>query len=172
MNLIISASTLATPSQISDSGARNFVEIIPVAVENWFRIQNPPEGIPRLTHAQFTGNSGILINRARIDFPGAKGLRPSPAPASFAPCEVYFQIGAALVNIAFNVFEDWQTIGEIIPTSQATPPGVFKCFWDGAAPIGRAQIIYDALNIQPVYYLQNYSATLTLDIDLAGDIIL
>jgi hypothetical protein len=170
MRLIIQASTLDAPAQITDSGARNFVEFFPLAVDNLFRIMNPPEGIARLAPAKFESESNIIITRAMIEFPGAPGIRPSPAPADFSPCDVIFQAGSEKINFSFTQFEIWQPVNRLITNDKAVA-GIFKFLWDGAAPIGRCKLIYDGLNIQPVYYLQDFSATLSLELEIVGDII-
>jgi hypothetical protein len=171
--LVIFATTADAPEAlIAVPGPREVPITFPnVAGPNPFRVQNtgisPTPALP----AKFAKESNLIITAARIDFSGAAGLRPGVAPA-FEACTAFCEFGNQNITLSFNQFETWLPCQIIIPPTAAIGVNLEPTWNGNPGPGGRCRIEYDSLNLQPIYAGALFSAVLSLEVEVAGNLIL
>jgi len=172
--LIIYATTSDAPQTLTAApGPRNVPTTFPNPVNpNPFRVANTGATPTPSIVAKFDKETNLLITGARLDFLGAKGIRPAMDPQLQAAVCVC-QFGTQTITISFNQFETFIPCSILVPAGVAIGPELTPQ-WNGSAnpAIGRCRIEYDSLNMQAIYAGAEFSAALSLEIDLAGGALL
>lgn len=174
MKFILIADCQDAPQTLAAAaGARSVAEFFPIAaVDNLFKIANPGLDNGRMLPAIFGPNSGAILKAARLHFLGAPGIQPGIVLPQGAAADCFITIGTKTYNLSFSNFEEWLILNQPIPANVADPiSNTIKFLWNGAAPIGRCRVVYDALNLNPVYFNAEFVAQLTLEIEISSAVI-
>lgn len=173
-SVIIYATTGDSPeSLIVIPGPRQVPITFPQAVgTNPFRIANTGISATPDIPAKFEAQSNLIITAARLDFPGAAGLRPAVSPAFASAARAFCEFGTKLISLSFNNFFAWQPCKIIVSPGSAIGPNL-EPTWNGQpGPGGRVQVEYDSLNMQAIYAGAEFMAVLSLEVETAGSPIL